>query len=95
MVVGVMQVELFIHGAQNLKAKRAVVKSLIGRCRARLPVSCAEVGHHDLWQRTAIGFAVVEKDEASADRILQKVIVELERSSLADIFRQEIELIHY
>jgi uncharacterized protein YlxP (DUF503 family) len=94
-VVGVLQLELIIHGPQSLKQKRAVVKSLLGRCRARFPVSCTESGYHDLWQRAALGIAVVEKNEASADRILQRVILEIERMALADICRQEIELIHY
>jgi hypothetical protein len=95
MVVGVLQIELFIHGSQSLKEKRAVVKSLLGRCRARLPVSCAETDHHDLWQKASLGFAVVEKDEASADRVLQRVLRELERTGSAEICSQEIELIHY
>lgn len=95
MVVGVLQVDLYIHGSRNLKQKRSVVKSLLGRCRARFPVSCAEAAHHDLWQKATIAFAVIEKDEASADRILQKILKELERSGLAEICGQEMELIHY
>ncbi|APG25888.1 MULTISPECIES: DUF503 domain-containing protein [Syntrophotalea] len=95
MVVGVLRVELHIHGPQSLKQKRSIVKSLLGRCRSRFPVSCAEVDHHELWQRTTLGCVVVEQDEAAADRILQKVVAELEHCAVADLCRQDIEFIHY
>lgn len=95
MVVGVLKVDLLVHGSQSLKQKRAAVKSLLGRCRARFPVSCAEVGHHDLWQRAALGFAMVGHCEAVVDQVLQKVLAEIERAGLAEICGQETEFIHY
>lgn len=95
MVVGVLRLDLLVHGSQSLKGKRAAVKSILGRCRARFPVSCAEIDHQNLWQRTALGFAILENNEASAHKVLQKVIEEVERIGLAEIVGQDIELIHY
>jgi uncharacterized protein YlxP (DUF503 family) len=95
MVVGVLKLDLLIHGSHSLKQKRSVVKSILGRCRVRFPVSCAEIGHQDLWQRALVGFAVLENSEASVHQILQKVIEEVERIGLAEVCGQEIELIHY
>jgi hypothetical protein len=95
MVVGVLKLDIMIHGSSSLKQKRAVVKSILGRCRARLPVSCAETGQHDLWQRAELSFAVIERSEGRADRVLQQVLNNIERGATAELIGQEIDFIHY
>ncbi len=64
MVVGIVRIELHVPAAQSLKDKRQVVRSLKQRIRDRVGAAVAEVDHHDLWQRTAIGLAVVAADGA-------------------------------
>lgn len=95
MVVGVLRLDLHLHGPENLKEKRSVVKRLLGRCRERFPVSCAEVEYHDLWQRTMLGFAVVEHGEPAITALFQKIEVEILRSGEVDICATESEFIHY
>ena len=51
-----------IAHAQSLKQKRAVVKSLIDRLRARLNASVAETGFLDEWQRSAIAVSLVSNN---------------------------------
>lgn len=51
--------ELEVIGAQSLKDKRRVVKSLKERLQARFRASAAETGHQDVWQRAEIAAAVV------------------------------------
>ncbi|MEX2229590.1 MAG: DUF503 domain-containing protein, partial [Dehalococcoidia bacterium] len=60
---------LHIAGAQSLKEKRAVVRSIVERLRVRLNVSAAEVGLLDRVQAARIGFAVVSGDVSSARRL--------------------------
>ena len=60
---------LHIAGAQSLKEKRVVVRSIVERLRARLNVSAAEVGLLDRVQAARIGFAVVSGDVSSARRL--------------------------
>ena len=60
---------LYLPAAHSLKEKRAVVRSLVERLRARLDVSAAEVGSQDLAQRAEVGFAVVSGDLATARRL--------------------------
>lgn len=62
MVVGVVRIELHLPGSRSLKDKRQVVRSLKERLRERVHASVAEVEHHDLWQRAALGLAVVAAD---------------------------------
>lgn len=64
MIVVTCRVELYLPDAHSLKDKRQAVKSLIGRIRSRINASAAEVDYHDLWQRSAIGIAMVGTDKA-------------------------------
>ncbi|HUH12011.1 MAG TPA: DUF503 domain-containing protein [Longimicrobiales bacterium] len=73
MVIGVVSWELEVVGAQSLKEKRRVIKSLKDRLRNRFNVSVAETAHQDLWQRAEITAAVVAGDRAQADRLLEQV----------------------
>ncbi|MGQ0813605.1 MAG: DUF503 domain-containing protein [Gemmatimonadota bacterium] len=71
MVIGVISWELEILGAQSLKEKRSVVKSLKDRLHDRFNVSAAETGHQDLWQRAELSACVVASDKRVAESVLQ------------------------
>jgi uncharacterized protein YlxP (DUF503 family) len=73
MFVGIVRVELHLPSAQSLKDKRAVVRSLKERIRARLAAAVAEVDHQDLWQRAALGVAVVSGEHRQVGELLQSV----------------------
>lgn len=55
----VLAIECRIHHAQSLKQKRAAIKGLTDRLRARLNASVAEVGYLDEWQHSLIGVAML------------------------------------
>jgi len=48
MLVGVMTAQLHMQGIASLKAKRSIVKGLIGRLKSRFNVSVSEVGDQDI-----------------------------------------------
>lgn len=73
MVVAVCRVELLIPGANSLKAKRMVLRSVLDRVRAHYHVSIAEVGEQDVWQRASVGFAIVTNDRAHANSLADQV----------------------
>ncbi len=95
MVVGILQVELTLHGVRSLKEKRGSVRRILGRCRERFPVSAAEVDDHDVLQSAVLGFSMVSVDEASADRVFQKVEEHIESLGLAEISGFRTEYLHY
>jgi len=70
MFVLVLDVELHIPAARSLKAKRAVVKSLVETSRQRFHVAAAEVGYQDRWQRSQIGFAALA---GSANHVVEVI----------------------
>ena len=55
--------DLQLHDPHSLKEKRAILRPLLDRLRAT-EASVSEVAHHDLWQRAAIGIALVGPDAA-------------------------------
>jgi len=72
MFVGVVRIELHLPAATSLKDKRAV-GSLKERIRQRVHAAVAEVDHQDLWQRAALGVAVVSGEHRQVSEMLQAV----------------------
>ncbi|MCK4537075.1 MAG: DUF503 domain-containing protein [Desulfuromonadales bacterium] len=94
MVVGVLRLDLRLHGVQSLKEKRGIVQKLLARCRNRYPVSCAEIDYQDLWQRAGLGFAVLSSSEQVVAPILERLEDDVADSGLAELIKSEIEFIH-
>jgi uncharacterized protein len=89
-VIGVIGWDLQIYEAHSLKDKRAVVKSLKDRLRAKLNVSVAETGQQDLWQRAEITVGVVATDGRQASSILDsadKLVAAESRARIIDSYR--------
>jgi uncharacterized protein len=94
MVIGSLQIDLFLPTSHSLKDKRAVVKSILQRLRNEFNVSTAEVGEQDRWQIAQIGVVCVSSDERYAEGQLQAVVTWLENNRPdLDISRIELELI--
>jgi uncharacterized protein len=70
MLVGVARLVISIPGAQSLKDRRRVVKSLKDRIRAKLPVSIAEVGDLERYQVATLGVAIVSNDSSRCSEVL-------------------------
>ena len=68
------QVQLFLPESHSLKEKRQIVSSLKGRIHTRFEVAIAEVDHHELWQRSALGIAVVSTAVQHAEDVLNHAI---------------------
>jgi hypothetical protein len=73
MFVGVVRIELHLPASTSLKDKRAVVRGLKERIRQRVRAAVAEVDHQDLWQRAALGVAVVSGESRQIGELLQSV----------------------
>jgi len=95
MVIGVLQLDLHLHGPQSLKQKRGVIQKILARCRNRFPASCAEIGHQDLWQRTLLGFAIISSSEQVIAPILTRIEDEVLASAELDLINADTEFIHY
>lgn len=95
MVVGIGTIRLLIHQSSSLKAKRQVVKSILGRIRSKFDVSVAEVEDQDKWQLCTLGFAVVTNETGYAHTLLETIIAFVEGLYLAEVIESRIEILHY
>ncbi len=95
MVVGVLRLDLQLYSPQNLKEKRGMVRRLLGRCRERFPVSGAEIGAHDLWQRAELGFALVGHNVDGVQALFEKLEEEIQRQGEVEVLERDLDLLHY
>ena len=73
MVIGVASWALHLAGAQSLKDKRGVIKSMKDRMHNEFNVSVAETDHHDSWQTAELTACVVAVDRVHAEKVLREV----------------------
>ncbi len=84
MFVACLRLDLRLHGTASLKAKRSVLRRLTADLR-RLDVAVAEVGHHDLWQRTTLGIAAVATEQFHTRRVLHQAEQVAERDPSVEV----------
>jgi len=77
--VGVYTARLEMPWVQSLKEKRALVRPVIERIRARFPVSAARLEGLNDHKWEAVGFVVIGSDPAWVEATLQSVAAFLRR----------------
>ncbi|MBD3381847.1 MAG: DUF503 family protein [candidate division Zixibacteria bacterium] len=80
MVIGLLQVELFLPQVQSLKNKRHILKRIITRVRNKFNVSISETGNNDLWQRASLSCCIVTNESSYASQVMSKALAEIERN---------------
>jgi len=90
LVVGTVLVELHIPQSTSLKAKRSVVNRIKQRLASKFNVSVAEVDYQDLWQRAAIGVAVVGGEKAVVESSLTKVVRLIESETSIEVLAVDV-----
>ncbi|KPJ61407.1 MAG: hypothetical protein AMJ46_01595 [Latescibacteria bacterium DG_63] len=85
MIVGTVRIELHIPGSTSLKAKRSVLNRIKERLKSRFNASVAEVDHQDLWQRAALGVAIVGVEKRVLDSMLSRIISVVETETRVEI----------
>ena len=74
MIVGVMTAQLSMQGITSLKAKRSIVKSLIGRLKSRFNISISEVDHQDSKSSAVVGISIVSNETRFIDKQFDAII---------------------
>ena len=74
MIVGVMTAQLHMQGIASLKAKRSIVKGIIGRLKSRFNISISEVDHQDIKTSAVIGIAIVCNESRFIDKQFDSII---------------------
>jgi uncharacterized protein YlxP (DUF503 family) len=94
MVAGLGIVTFRLHDCHSLKAKRKIVKSIIGQMRNNFNASVAEIGSNDIYQRAMIGFALVGNDRVVINSKIDKIFNLVDELNLAEVIGTEMEIIN-
>jgi uncharacterized protein len=85
LIIGTVLIELHIPGSTSLKAKRSVLNRIKERLKNRFNASVSEVDHQDLWQRAAIGVAVVGIEKRVVESTLSNIVRQVETETRIEI----------
>lgn len=94
MVIGVMEIRLWLSEAHSLKDKRQVVKSVKDKIRDRFNVAVAEVADQDLWQKALLAVCTVGSDGRVVNARLDQVVNFVERLQVATDLDFRLEMIN-
>ena len=78
MPVGVLTLEIQLPYAHSLKEKRAVLRKMRDRFRARFNVAVAELDHQDVWQRATLGVVSISDSQTLLESVFRQVLAEAE-----------------
>ena len=94
MQVAVLPAELLGPGAGSRQDKRRRLAGRTARIRAACPGSVAEVAHQELWQRGAIGVALVTTNARLAQSMLDRITDGIGRDGEVELLSRRIEWFH-
>lgn len=86
-----MEVTLRLEGNSSLKGKRKVVKSILGRIKARFNVAASEVGGQDVYEIAVLGFAVCGPEARILNTVLDNVLDFIEDNADAEVVDSQME----
>jgi uncharacterized protein YlxP (DUF503 family) len=92
MLVALCRFDLRIPGVMSLKEKRHVLKTLTASIRQKFNVSVAEIDHHDLWQRAAIGVASVAGEGYHVRKVIHEVERHIETFPAVEVIASELSV---
>ena len=94
MNVGVCRVSFRLAENLDLKGKRQVVKSIIGRVRSKFNVTISEVEDNDEWQIATLGIGYISNDRRHTNQVLSQIINHISSIRIeAEMLDYEIEII--
>lgn len=89
--LGLLTLDLHLPGCTSLKEKRRILRGCVESIRARLHLSVAEVGHHDLHQRAVIAVAAVGSERLEVERALHHALAMAEGREGAEVCGWSLE----
>jgi uncharacterized protein YlxP (DUF503 family) len=94
MVIGILQFELLIRGAESIKDKRRVVSSVKDRLHREHQCSVAEVGLQDKMSVARLGLAMVGTDGKYVGQTFDRITAKLQALHDAELSSITREVLH-
>ena len=80
MNVGIVNVKLRLFGVNSLKEKRSITRRLVNDIKSKYNVSIVETGSRDSRYWAEIGIALVARDKAHIERVIDSITGYIERT---------------
>jgi len=93
MLIGILQLELALGEAENLRDKRKILRSLKDKWHHHHNVSVAEVEYQDDPGAALLGVVMVGSDARQLESSLSKLVEHVKRERNADLQDFRIEII--
>jgi uncharacterized protein YlxP (DUF503 family) len=93
MLIGILQLELRIGDALNLREKQRILRSLKDKWHHHHNVSVAEVDYQDFPQNALVGVAMVGNDPRHLESSLSHLVESLKRERKAELVDFRIEIV--
>ncbi len=93
MLIGILEMELYIFESYSLKDKRRVLKSIIEKTRGKFNISISEIEDCDTWNKSIIGISTVSNSSTHINKILTKVFSFIADDIRVEILNHNIEII--
>jgi uncharacterized protein YlxP (DUF503 family) len=93
MLIGILQLDLRIGDALNLKDKRRIVRSLKDKWHHHHNVSVAEVDALDHPQHAMMGVALVGNDARHMESTLSRLVEAVKKERYAELLDFRIEIV--
>ena len=93
MIIAILKVDLYIHGASSLKDKRTVIRGIKDRIGDKFNVSIAELDFQDKWQRAQLGIAQVGSDFKYVEKNMNTIFKILDSNDFAEVIEHSLEFL--
>ena len=93
MLIGILQLELSLGDAANLRDKRKILRSLKDRWHHHHNVSVAEVDHLETPGRALMAIVMAGSDARQLENSLSKMVEQVKRERYAELLDFQIEVI--
>jgi len=73
-LIGALELKIYLPAAFSLKDKRSVIKSLLEKTKNRFNLAAAEVGENDLWKNARIAVVTVSSSQQLIEKQLDQYL---------------------
>ena len=93
MVIGLLQVELYLNDTNSLKQKRSVISHLRTQVQKKFNVSFSEVGLQDVWGRADIAMTTASAETQMIHKLFSALEKQIETFPAVRIVRRHTEIL--
>lgn len=93
MIVGILQIQLYLPGSHSLKNKRMHISSLCSRIRKKFNTSVAELDFLNNRENALLGITHISNSSSLTNKVMSNILNFIEKSREMEIIDHQLEVI--